>query len=281
MDTLFADVSEWQVPVDDLYPYQVLSIRSNDGTYRDKHFATNYQWACDALNAGKLKALIVYCVYRSNWEQTLATARATVGTPHPRMAMMIDVESWSGQITGDQSGGINGLYWGLADWLGNAARVIGYGNTGDLNSLWPHKPPGIRLVVAAYGSNSDYPGKIAHQFADNYNTPPFGPCDINSADGLDADAFCTAIGVGSAPAPTPDSIPDMAFGQTSNDIRHLQDWCNHKLAAYSHLPVTGYYGVMTTQVIAEFQRRAGITGGDGRNVGKRTKVGLWSLGYRP
>lgn len=285
MDTLFADVSEWQVPVDDSYPYQVLSIRSNDGTYRDKHFATNYRWACDALNAGKLKALIVYCVYRSNWEQTLATARATVGTPHPRMAMMIDVESWGGQITGDQSGGINGLYWGLADWLGNAARVIGYGNTGDLNSLWPHKPPGIRLVVAAFGSNPDYPGKIAHQFADNYNTPPFGPCDINSADGMDADAFCTAIGVGSAPTPTPpptpDSIPDMAFGQTSDTIKRLQGWFNGKFEAYSHIsPVSGYYGPQTQAVVREFQRRSGIIGGDGANCGPRTRAALYSCGFR-
>ena len=34
-DTLYADVSEWQVGVNDTYPYPVLCIRSNDGTYRD------------------------------------------------------------------------------------------------------------------------------------------------------------------------------------------------------------------------------------------------------
>ena len=33
-DTLYADVSEWQRPVDDSYPYRVIAIRSNDGTYR-------------------------------------------------------------------------------------------------------------------------------------------------------------------------------------------------------------------------------------------------------
>jgi hypothetical protein len=33
VDSLFADVSEFQVPVDDSYPYQIFSFRSNDGTY--------------------------------------------------------------------------------------------------------------------------------------------------------------------------------------------------------------------------------------------------------
>lgn len=290
MDTQWADVSEYQPPVTDAYPYQVLCIRANDGTYRDKTFAANYKWACDALNAGKLKALIVYCVYRSNWEQTLATTKAAVGIPHPHMAVMIDVESWGGQITGNQSSPINELYWGLADWLGNPLRVIGYGNTGDLNSLWRDKPPGMRLVVAAYGSNPDYPGKIAHQYADNQDTPPFGPCDINSADGMGVDELCAALGLqpsspplppGPQPTPGPDSIPTMQFGQTSDAIRHLQQWTNQMYESYSQLPVTGLYGPMTQAVIAEFQRREGIVGGDGYNVGPQTKAALWAAGYRP
>jgi hypothetical protein len=35
IDTLFADVSEFQVPVNDSYPYRVLSVRVCDGTYQD------------------------------------------------------------------------------------------------------------------------------------------------------------------------------------------------------------------------------------------------------
>jgi|SRR6476646_208892 len=286
-DTIWSDISEFQCVVNDQYPYQVLAIRSNDGTYRDHHFAANYTWACDALNAGKLKALLVYMVFRQNWEQTLVTTKATVGIPHPRMAAMIDVESWNGRITGDQSSPINELYWGLADWLGDPRRVLGYGNTGDLNSLWPNKPPGIRLIVAGYGTNPGYPGKIAHQYADNQATAPFGPADINSADGMDVDTFCAAIGVGSTPPQPPvpisgpDSIPTMQFGQTSDAIRRLQQWTNQMYESYSQLPVTGLYGPMTQAVIAEFQRREGITGGDGYNVGPRTKAALWAAGYRP
>jgi hypothetical protein len=211
---------------------------------------------------------------------------------------MIDVESWGGQIRGDQSGSINNLYQGAGSWLGDCRRVIGYGNVGDLNGLWPHKPPGIRLVIAAYGSNPDYPGKLGHQFtdgatADHLFVPPFGYADVNSADGYDVDAFCAAIGLsgGTPVVPTPlphppdvgpDSIPDMAYGQQLPAIAHLQTWCNSMFAAYSHIsPVTGYYGAQTTAVVAEFQRRVGIPGGDGRNVGPRTKAGFWSLGYRP
>jgi glycoside hydrolase-like protein/putative peptidoglycan binding protein len=105
-------------------------------------------------------------------------------------------------------------------------------------------------------------------------------CDVNEARQTDFGQYLTSEPIPLLD-PGPDSIPDMAFGQTSNDVRRLQDWCNHELAAYSHLPVTGLYGPMTAAVIAEFQRRIGIPDGDGRNVGPRTKVGLWTLGYRP
>ena len=214
---------------------------------------------------------------------------------------MIDVESWGGQIRGDQSGGINSLYAGTGGWLGDARRVIGYGNIGDLNGLWPHKPTGIRLIVAAYGSNPDYPGKLGHQFtdgatADHLFVPPFGFADVNSADGYDIDAFCAAIGLSGGtpvvpvppppPGAGPASIPDMAYGQHGPQIYHLQAWCNRMFASYSHLwlnpdPNQALYGDQTVTVLAEFQRRVGITGGDGRNVGQLTKAALWSLGYRP
>jgi len=293
-DTLWSDVSEWQVPVNNSYPYPVLAVRSNDGTYRDRNFALNYAWAQTALAHGQLRALIIYLVYRQNWQDDFNTLRSVVGTPHPRSAVMIDVESWGGQITGDQSAGINGVHRLASAWLGDPRRVIGYGNVGDLNALWPTKPVGVRLIIAAYGSNPDYPGKIGHQFTDGATVdhllvPPFGYADVNSADGYTLDAFCATLGLDGSPPdgppapppPGPDSIPDMAYGQNSPAIGRLQDWCNRVFPAYSHLPVTGYYGDMTTAVIAEFQRRSGIAGGDGRNVGPKTKAALWTAGYRP
>jgi hypothetical protein len=195
---LWADVSEYQCVVTDNYPHPVLAIRANDGTYVDKNFAANYAWARTKLDTGTLSALIVYLVYRPNWAQTLATTMAVVGTPHPKLVVMIDVESWDGQIIGDHSSSINSLYWGLGAWIGNQSRVIGYGNVGDLNNLWPTKPTGIQLVIAAYGTKPSYPGMIGHQFADDYTTNPFGPCDINTADEHTVESFCAALSLGSA-----------------------------------------------------------------------------------
>lgn len=67
----------------------------------------------------------------------------------------------------------------------------------------PTKPAGVRLVVAAYGSNPGYPGTLGHQFTngviDALEIPPFGFADVNSADGYDIDLFCTAIGIGPKP----------------------------------------------------------------------------------
>lgn len=82
------------------------------------------------------------------------------------------------------------------------------------------------------------------------------------------------------PDPGPSSIPFMEFGQTSDVIIALQRWLNATFPTYSHLPVTGFYGDMTTAVIAEFQRRVGIIGGDGRNVGVQTRAKLYEHGFR-
>lgn len=203
-DTLWSDISEWNSVVDDQYPYQVLAVRSNDGTYRDHHFVQNYQWAKRALDSGKLRVLIIYLVYRQDWSNDLATLKSEVGMPHPNTVIMVDVESWGGQITGDQSASINLLYRGIVSWIGDPRRCIGYGNIYDLNSLWPTRPAGLRLIVAAYGSNPSYPGKLGHQFTDGQTTdhlfvPPFGYADVDSADGYDIDSFCAALGLSSQP----------------------------------------------------------------------------------
>jgi hypothetical protein len=204
-DTLFADVSEFQAPVDDSYPYQVLSIRLCDGTYVDHNFAHNYAWMRAALDSGKLTFGIVYTYVRpGTWQSNLDTVTSTInanGGLHPKVVLMLDVES-GGNPGGDQSDPINRLYWGLSDW-GAAGRIIGYGNVSDLDALWPTKPEGIPLIVAGYGSNPAYPGKVAHQYTDGQGyggglpegCAPFGNCDMNSADGLDPDAFAAACGI--------------------------------------------------------------------------------------
>jgi len=201
-DTLWADISEFQTPVTDAYPHSIITIRSNDGGHQDAHFHENRQWCDNAVKAGKLAGYIVYYFWRPDGTG-ITTCKEMVGTPSPHMALMIDVESGSG-AKGDQSAEINREHGEAVSWLGNdPKRVIGYGNVSDLNTLWAHKPTGLRLVIAAYGSNPGYPGKFAHQFSDSYHTPPFGNCDINSADGMSLQQVTDLLGIAAKPAPKP------------------------------------------------------------------------------
>jgi hypothetical protein len=208
--TLFADVSEYRTPVDDSYPFQVLSIRVSDGTYRDHTFAANYAWMRAALSSRRLAFGIVYTYCRANWQANADTVRSMIdgnGGLDPRVTLMLDVEQ-GGNPWGDNSDWTNQLYWNLAGYAGSRARVIGYGNVGDLNNMWPTKPYGLRVIVAAYASNPAYPGKVAHQYTDGtgyssalpQGAPPFGNCDMNSADGLDPDQFAIACGILTPPA---------------------------------------------------------------------------------
>ncbi|MRH88064.1 hypothetical protein GFY24_11525 [Nocardia sp. SYP-A9097] len=204
-DTLFADVSAFQASVDDDYPYQVLSFRSNDGTYRDSQFAHNYQWATAAADSGRLACFIVYFYWRPNWQETVQTCIDMVteaGGPHPRMSVMVDVER-GGNPSGDQSEGVNRAYWAVADWLGDPRRVIGYANAGDFATMWPTRPDGLRVIAAGYGRDPRLPGQVAHQYTDGQGwggglpegCAPFGSCDMNSADGLSPDEFAAACGI--------------------------------------------------------------------------------------
>lgn len=208
-DTLFADVSEFQTQVDDSYPYRVLSIRICDGTYQDHNFAENYAWMKAALDSGKLTMGIVYTYVRPNWQGTASTLKtmfADNGGLHPKVTLMLDVES-GGNPAGDGSAWVDALYDDLVKFTGDSRRVIGYGNTGDLNSVWVRKPTGVRLILAAYGSNPAYPGEVAHQYTDGAvgagslpsGCPPFGNCDMNSADGLSPSQFAAVCGIDSAP----------------------------------------------------------------------------------
>lgn len=234
-DTLFADVSEWQKAVDDSYPYRVLSIRVSDGSYVDHKFAQNYAWMKRALDSGRLTFGIIYSYIRpATWKANLDTIIAQInanGGLHDRVCLMLDVES-GGNGTNDQSDGINRVYWALADYAGSKDRIIGYGNVSDLNMCWRTKPPGIKLIVAGYGGNPSYPGKVAHQYTDGMGygggqlpegCPPFGNCDMNSADGLSPEQFALACGVAvEGTTPVPQSNPP-AIPKSNDEAKQLSD----------------------------------------------------------
>lgn len=79
-----------------------------------------------------------------------------------------------------------------------------------------------------------------------------------------------------------DSIPALEEGNTGAAVAKLQAWLNRMYPAYSKIDLgPKRYGPQTRAVIAEFQRRSGIVGGDGRNIGPQTRGALWNAGYRP
>jgi hypothetical protein len=220
-DTLFADVSEFQCALNDSYwaatytdantgpwNYDVISIRSNDGDHVDNNFAANYQAAVAAVESGKCKFFIVYYFFRPggdavNNHMQLVKAQ---GGPHSKMVSMIDLESGDGNSSNDVSSQVNSDYHALQQWLGDDRRVIGYANVNDERTMWQTKPANVPMILAGYGTNPNDPSvfKIAHQYTDGTGfgdglpegAPPFGNCDMNSADGFSPSQLASALGVG-------------------------------------------------------------------------------------
>src|SRR6516162_7882661 len=226
VNTLWSDISEFQVPADNSYPYNFLGFRSNDGRYEDHHFTQNIAWARAAIHSGKLWGFMVYYLYRPGFDGA-KLLMSRVGKPDSRMVAMVDVESVNGQVSGNQSDAINEQFNELAHWLGNASRVVGYGNTFDLNALWPQKPPGVKIIVAAYGSNPSYPGKYAHQYMNNAKTKPFGPSDLNSADGMSVADLEKMYGFTTPtpdPPPTPGNVHTFDGKQTLFDVARSRNY---------------------------------------------------------
>lgn len=87
-----------------------------------------------------------------------------------------------------------------------------------------------------------------------------------------------------APAPPP-ARPTLREGDTGQLVSALQRFLNKNFPAYSHIDLAPKrYGPQTTKVIAEFQRRAGVSGpgvsAAGRFVGPLTWAALEHFGFR-
>lgn len=294
-DTQWADISEYQVPVNDSYPYGFICIRANDGDYLDGKFHGNLSWCKSRLTSGKLWGYMVYYLYRPgvNGAKTLM---AQVGKPDSRVVAMIDVENVGGQVSGDQSAAINAQYHELASWLGDARRVVGYGNVYDLDSLWPAKPHGIRLIIAAYGSNPGYPGKYAHQYTDKGACAPFGTCDMNAADGMSQHDLENMYGFSDAGRPVkptpPPAAPPFPYPPTDYlgmpsadphchsghygppDSGHVRTWQQQMAMRGWAILVDGDFGTQSRSVCCQFQAEKGLAV-DGL-VGTKTWHASWT-----
>lgn len=207
--TVSSDVSEFQVPVDDSYNRSWLIFRLCDGDYIDAHAAHNLAWSKSAKARRKIQGFTAYVVYRPGKNSAILHNLNVMGVPTDCM-VMIDAESWGGQITGNHSSELAALANALRQRQGGRADLVwGYGNRGPDMAVWPDKPSWMTLEVASFGGGN--PG-VAHEGGWQYtdgtysvpglpnSSPPFGHCDHNvlytlpTEDTVSATDVITALG---------------------------------------------------------------------------------------
>lgn len=182
--TIGCDVSYFQDAVDDTYSRRWLIFRCCDGDFHDPNCGVNSAWAEKALAEGRIDGWTAYCVYRPGKNAAVFGHMAALPAGGYRM---IDAESWAGAIVGDHSVEINQLAHSLLQR--NPLHVWGYGNKGDLASIWPSRGT-LPVVVADYSAvKPSLPNMVGWQYYGGTPNPvpagyptssaPFGNCDHN------------------------------------------------------------------------------------------------------
>lgn len=81
--------------------------------------------------------------------------------------------------------------------------------------------------------------------------------------------------------PTPKPVHtfnvSMAFGQTSDEVKALQECLRWEGTFPNNISLTGYYGSITAQAVLDFQIKHGITPTSANNVGPLTRTKLNAL----
>lgn len=187
---LWADISEYQTPVNSLYPYQQLTIRLDTGGRLDKHAQTNHTAWLKLKRTGFLSGYMVFIPGQS--AAILKRVQGAFGKQLEGIAPMVDVEAGKGFAgPGNHSAEANDFVNELDSATGNIAREIGYANSPDWGSCWPSRGHLQHRVVADYSATMQ-PGYWAQQYYGglNYPTPtgfpracaPFGSwVDMNAA----------------------------------------------------------------------------------------------------
>ncbi len=203
------DVSEFQHPLDQSYQRDFVIFRVTFGAhYLDPNFLANANAVKRLYDSGKVAGALLYTVYtaapvKAQFEATWDAIGPTI--PDWLTGIMLDVETWRGksyELSGDHSTRINQLYGLHAHRMGSWASVIAYGNSGDLQELYPGRDRRCRVIVASYGSQLAYKrvrGAIGQQYSDGqqkWSVPrlggkalpraskPFGRCDHNVFPGV-------------------------------------------------------------------------------------------------
>jgi hypothetical protein len=196
---IHVDVSENNdVTIDSSYdlPFFMFRLVNEFGNI-DELAADNLAGARKLFDAGKLVNFGGYVNPGHASNQTFLDAIDNLAFPRGAV-IMLDAEHWPGEgpnggdlISGDHSSQFNDLATNVRARQGGRADLVwGYGNRGDLSSLWPSRPSWLGVVVASYNTNSpddDTAGCVGWQYTDGaqgntanrWSTPPFGHCDHN------------------------------------------------------------------------------------------------------
>jgi hypothetical protein len=186
----WGDYSQFQdALIDDDYPYTQVAFRASVADRIDEHFVENIRRAKDMVKRGKLKKIIAYHFWVRGYDNfaTFKEAVEQSGGIFPQLCFMLDVEDgrpkWNN--VGDQSAGANDFIARGQEYFQNPQAASGYLNFNANGDLWQTIPPGLKMIVPRY-SGPDVPPvapitPFGHQYADDEDTPPFGPSDINQS----------------------------------------------------------------------------------------------------
>lgn len=187
----YADVSQYQSPVNHEYPHPFLMFRANNGSDVDGNFRANYEAACAMVNdpGHPLRAFGVYSFWRPNEDTFGGLNAALEGTElHPKATVMVDVESGrgsqKGEVRGDQSDGVRGFLEAVRGKYGGRRMLLGYYNRRADPDLWQNRPTDIRYVVPDYSAQRGsprypYDGWLIHQFTDKGRCAPWGGANVD------------------------------------------------------------------------------------------------------
>lgn len=185
MTLIYPDESEHQAARTAPIPFLMFRILSEWGRY-DNNLATNLTnclaWRGTTVMQ-QFGGYVIPCLIP--WTQIVS--QIPVDFPHDAV-LMIDAESWGGQVTGNRSTEINDLAESLRSRQGGRADLVwGYGNVGDLNTIWPTRPAWMGVIEANYSPNVvQIPNLAGVQYSDGaYNNSPqyglpYGPVDHNA-----------------------------------------------------------------------------------------------------
>jgi hypothetical protein len=209
----WGDYSQYQdASLTDAYPYPAIAFRASIADQLDTKFVENIKQARQLIDTGKLSCVIAYHFWVPGHDNvgTFKNAIEQAGGRFPELCAMIDVEDggpkWN--VTGDQSVGVNVWINEIKNYLGNPLKVSGYLNFNANGDLWLDIQDGLKMIVPRYAGPNQAPvvrahvNLFGHQYADDEDTPPFGPSDINQTRSMTLDQWLSAWGLG-APAPAP------------------------------------------------------------------------------